>query len=696
MTFSDPMDDIRASFFQECDDLLEALQDGLQQLFDGTDDTETIHVIFRAVHSIKGGAGAFGLDALVRLAHVFETALDGLRGGRLSTNPDLIQVLFRAADHLSDLVRASRDQSADQPSEDDQLIIELDALTAHPQKPEDDIAFTPTPLSLDLQTEPDSEVSNEEVSTFRIRFAPDAEMFENGNDVYPILGAMAALGACEVTCDTGNLPNLLHLVPGNMYLSWTIVLTTKAQKPEIASLFEFVEGVSTFTIDTVDTPNLELTSGSPPHVPPLADIDVPLPQNDPDGPVKTAMETSRPPPLSRPSPSSPTINPVIRVDIDRVERLVNLVGELVINHAMLSQSLHQSGLSPHSDAMNGLEEFQRLTRDIQDSVMMIRAQPVKSLFQRMSRIVRETSMAVGKEARLVTEGETTEIDKTVIECLADPLTHMIRNAVDHGLEDPETRQRLGKPPHGTIRLSATHRSGRVIIEVSDDGAGLNRPNIKQVAIDKGLIPPDASLTDSEIDNLLFLPGFSTVGSVSNLSGRGVGMDVVRTAIQSLGGRISITSTPSAGTTLIISLPLTLAVLDGMVVDVAGETLIVPLNMVAETMTITDDALEHISPDLDVVRIRDTYVRLCDLGRQLGYRDKKENYVDSIALIIALEDGSFQALVVDEIQDQRQVVIKGVDDSFFCAPGVVAATILGNGQIALIIDPSDVISPKATQ
>ena len=690
MTFSDPMDDIRDSFFQECDELLEALQDGLQHLSDGTGDSETIHVIFRAVHSIKGGAGAFGLESLVRFTHVLETALDGLRGGRLSIAHDLIQLLFRAADHLSDLVRANRDQTIVPTAEEDALIIALDALAPNPQSPEQDIAFDPMPLRLDLSTEDKGDDGSEGFSTFRIVFEPRAEMFENGNDVYPLLGALAALGECEVTCDTSKLPKLLNLVPDNMYLIWTIVLTTKAQKPEIASLFEFVEGLSTLTIETLDVADLELALpvNAPVTSPP--DSEKPLPQNDLDGPLKTAMETPRPPPLAQ------TPKTVIRVDIDRVERLVNLVGELVINHAMLSQSLQQSGLSPHSDAMNGLEEFQRLTRDIQDSVMMIRAQPVKSLFQRMSRIVRETSTAVGKEARLVTAGETTEIDKTVIERLADPLTHMIRNAVDHGLEDPETRRKMGKPPHGTVRLSATHRSGRVIIEISDDGAGLNRPKIRQVAIDKGLISPDATLTDSEIDNLLFLPGFSTLDSVSNLSGRGVGMDVVRTAIQSLGGRISITTTPSTGTTLTISLPLTLAVLDGMVVDVAGETLVIPLNLVTETITITDDVLDHIQPDVDVVRIRDQYVRLYDLGRQLGYRDKKTNYIDAIALLIAQDDGSFQALIVDEIQDQRQVVIKGIDDSFCRSPGVVAATILGNGQIALIIDPSDVVSPQTTQ
>lgn len=323
--------------------------------------------------------------------------------------------------------------------------------------------------------------------------------------------------------------------------------------------------------------------------------------------------------------------------------------------------------------------------------MMIRAQPVKPLFQRMSRIVREASAAVGKDVRLNTEGEGTEVDKTVIERLADPLTHMIRNAVDHGLEKPEDRVAAGKASQGIVTLSAAHRSGRVIIEVSDDGGGINRPKVQQIATEKGLIPADAVLSDGEIDNLLFLPGFSTASSVSDLSGRGVGMDVVKTSIQALGGRISIASTPGSGTIFSISLPLTLAVLDGMVVNVADETLVVPLSVVAETLTIRQDSIDEIDPETTVVRVRGGFVPLLDLGLELGYRAKLKSLVGAVALLIVQEDGCRAALVVDEIQDQRQVVIKGLDDSFCRAPGIAAATILGDGQIALIIDPSDIIT-----
>jgi two-component system chemotaxis sensor kinase CheA len=381
----------------------------------------------------------------------------------------------------------------------------------------------------------------------------------------------------------------------------------------------------------------------------------------------------------------------VRVDLDRIERLVNLVGELVINQAMLSQSVAEAGVSTDGKIASGLDEFLQLTRDIQDGVVMIRAQPVKSLFQRLGRIVRESSDAAGKTARLVTEGEATEIDKTMIERLSDPLTHMIRNAVDHGLEPPEKRMALGKPAEGTVTVTAGHRSGRVVIEVRDDGAGINRPKVQAIAEERGLIPSGLTLSDAEVDSLLFLPGFSTASQISKLSGRGVGMDVVKNAIASLGGRIAINSEPGRGTTFSISLPLTLAVLDGMVIETAGETLVVPLNAIVETLTLRNDDVTRVSPSASVVRVRESFVPLLDLAWLLGYGPARPIYGDTIALLISNDDGTRAALVVDRIVDQRQVVIKGLEESYGRVPGVAAATILGDGRIALILDPSDLMS-----
>jgi len=323
--------------------------------------------------------------------------------------------------------------------------------------------------------------------------------------------------------------------------------------------------------------------------------------------------------------------------------------------------------------------------------MAIRAQPVKPLFQRMSRIVREAANATGKSVRLKIEGEATEVDKIVIERLADPLTHMIRNAVDHGLETPEKRRANSKPEEGVVHLAAAHRSGKIVITVSDDGAGINRERVKQIAIEKNLIAADAQLSNNEIDNLLFLPGFSTVDAVSELSGRGVGMDVVRRAIQTLGGTISITSRPGQGSTFKISLPLTLAVLDGMVVRVAGQTLIAPLTAIVETLKPERNAIHEMCADARVIRVRGGFMPIMDVGCSLGYRDQPTDYHDSVALVIETDDGAQCALLVDEILDQRQVVIKSLEENYGHVSGIAAATILGDGRIALILDAESLVA-----
>ncbi|MEE4189788.1 MAG: chemotaxis protein CheA [Roseobacter sp.] len=730
---NDPMAEIRASFFIECEELLEALQDGLQAMDDGDGDTETINVVFRAVHSIKGGAGAFGLEALVRFAHRFETVLDEIRAGRMTPDPAALKLFFQCTDHLSDLVRISRDAGELPEAETAKLLGLLDELLgdsapSEEEEAEEDIDFQPAILSLDLDLgdgtddgelldlPPLDDLPTSQVPTFKIEFKPDTELFETGNEPFHMLRALHEMGNCEVKCQTGSLPDLNDLAPETSYLSWIVTLQADVEEAEISSAFEFVEGLCELDIERMPFDQVEVSAEGQSENATSDGEEVPIEDEPVLDPAPQPLETLAEKETTSKQEVSPQVQPaqpparaqtavapaksVVRVDLDRIERLVNLVGELVINQAMLSQSLESSGLSPHSDAMNGLEEFQRLTRDIQDSVMMIRAQPVKSLFQRMSRIVREASAAVDKDVRLLTEGESTEVDKTVIERLADPLTHMIRNAVDHGLETTQDRIAAGKPEQGQVRLSAAHRSGRVIIEVSDDGGGINRAKVLQIATDKGLISPDANLSETEIDNLLFLPGFSTAAVVSDLSGRGVGMDVVRTAIQALGGRITISSTPGTGTTFSISLPLTLAVLDGMVVQVAEETLVLPLNVVIETLTLTKGDVEMVRPGAHVVRVRSGFVPLFDLGAELGYREPISDYEGSVVLLIAYEDEGRAALVIDSIQDQRQVVIKGLDDSFYRAPGIAAATILGDGQIALILDTSDIISnalgPSGTQ
>ncbi|MZR13226.1 chemotaxis protein CheA [Maritimibacter sp. DP07] len=693
---SDPMAEIRASFFVECEELLEALQDGLQTLYDEMGDGETVNVVFRAVHSIKGGAGAFGLDTLVAFAHRFETALDLVRSGHLSASPDVLKLFFTCSDILTDLVREARDDIPHDPTRTDPILAELDTLLG--ATPADDVAeddpidFEVTTLSLDLDLDAPGETED---PTWDITFTPGPLLYANGNEPQFLFRALRDLGDLTVTCHDNDLPPLEALDCEHAHLGWTLRLTTPEGRGAIADAFDFVEGLCSLDIMRADD-----APPPPADLPDLAELDdlaalsgeTPDPEKPIPEPVRPTSETApSPEPSPRPAPAAATPRATVRVDLDRIDRLVNLVGEIVINQAMLSQSVDAAGVPPNSPVRTGLEEFQQLTRDIQESVMMIRAQPVKSLFQRMSRIVREASAAIGKDVRLRTEGENTEVDKTVIERLADPLTHMIRNAVDHGLEPGDAREAAGKPREGTVQLTALHRSGRVVIEVADDGAGINRPKVLAKAIEKELIPADSQLTDSEIDNLLFLPGFSTADRISNLSGRGVGMDVVRNAIQALGGRVTIQSEPGQGTTFSISLPLTLAVLDGMVVRVARETLVVPLNAIFETLAVTPDDLRAFGPNTHVINIRDTFVPLIDLGAELGYRHPLQDYTGSVVLLIGQEDGLAAAVVVDAIEDQRQVVIKGLQEAYGRVPGIAAATILGDGQIALILDPIDLVA-----
>jgi len=761
---SDPMAEIRASFFIECEELLEGLQDGLQTMNDGDSDGETINVVFRAVHSIKGGAGAFGLDDLVHFAHKFETAMDEVRAGRFTPDAAALKLFFQCADILADLVRAARDEDVVADAVTAPVLKALEDMVGLEEE-EEEVDFEVTGISLDLPpldlppldaTDPASSLpelppldemaggqpplppldipddspladGNSNGTTYKIAFKPDDSLYASGNEPIYLFKTLRDLGDVTVKCDTANLPHFDQLEPDKGFLAWELTLATEESEQAVREVFEFVDGLCSLEIT-----KLAPGSASEPAAPPaLDDVSVTpaspvteqtaAPANYPEtavvddivappGSKRTAAQKPAPsevaaatgtPPAASAKPaapkadakSTPATQPraTVRVDLERVDRLVNLVGELVINQAMLSQSVTEAGLPPNSAVATGLEEFMQLTRDIQESVMMIRAQPIKSLFQRMGRIVREGSAAVGKDVRLHTEGENTEVDKTVIERLADPLTHMIRNAVDHGLESTEDRIAAGKPEQGRVSLTASHRSGRILIEVSDDGGGINRPKVRQIAIDKGLVPEDAPLSDSDIDNLLFLPGFSTASEISNLSGRGVGMDVVKSSIQALGGRVSITSESGVGTTFSISLPLTLAVLDGMVVKIEDETIVVPLNTILETLTLTDEDLRALGPSTHVVQIRGGFVPLLDLGAELGYRKPKSSYVGGVVLLIGQEDGNRAALVVDAIEDQRQVVIKGLEASYGRVPGIAAATILGDGQIALILDPADLVS-----
>ncbi|MGO9132974.1 MAG: chemotaxis protein CheA [Methylovirgula sp.] len=710
---------IRQTFFQECEEQLAELESGLLAMEAGDSDSETVNAVFRAVHSVKGGAGAFSLDELVRFAHVFETALDHVRAGRLAATPEALKIMLRAADILADLVRAARDGTAVDQARCQTIADQLKSLDPNGgEEEEDDLSdlnFQPVLVAFEGLDDDEDEEPLDKRHVFHIKLKPKPSLYDKANETALLLRELKDIGDMRVTCDTSDLPLLSELDPEGAYLTWNIELSTEKDETAVREIFDFVawdcdleiaaegsdgeDGAPAANLDDEVAALLALVRGASESepAPPATEIAASAVANDAEAAANVVPMPAKQQAAAAAAKQSSaeadnkTASPTIRVDLDRVDRLINLVGELVINQAMLSQRVLEAGLARASAVAMGLDELEQLTREIQDSVMAIRAQPVKSVFQRMPRLVREIAAMTGKSVRLVTEGEGTEVDKTVIERLTDPLTHMIRNAIDHGLESPEKRIAAGKSEEGLVRLSALHRSGRIVIEVSDDGAGINRPRVKQIAVDKGLIAPDAILSDEEIDNLIFLPGFSTASEISDISGRGVGMDVVKRSIQALGGRISITSRPGQGSTFTMSLPLTLAVLDGMVVTVAQQTLVVPLTAIVETLQPKAGDVHGMGGTARVISIRNKFTPLIDVGRELSYRGTPADPLNSVALLVETEGGGRTALLVDAIQGQRQVVIKSLEANYRHVAGIAAATILGDGRVALILDVDAVVA-----
>ena len=754
----DPFEAIKATFFQECEELLADLEGNLLTLESGSTDIEVINAVFRAVHSVKGGAGAFGLEALVRFAHVFETLMDELRSGRKPCDEPTVKTLLRAADVLADHVAAARGAGpAVDPARSAGLVAELEMLThggaapvATAEPEEDDFGFTPVAMDLgafeapdglpdlpDLPPLPDlaalaplSDLSAPSASQgWRVVFRPHPRLYASANETGLLLRELGRLGPTRVQLDDSGVPLLDALEPTDSHLIWTIELDGDASEAEVREVFDFVEMDCDLSITPLGDAPVEAAPVAAEEVAPdlgddasalaraasseldiaalLASVGAEPTAAPAPVAVTPAVEPVAPPPVKpAPAPAAPApaqatapaaAAPVtIRVDLERVDRLINAVGELVIQQAMLAQRVTESGLTRSSDIGLGLEDLELLTREIQDSVMAIRAQPVKSVFQRMPRLVREAAEATGKKVKLVTSGEDTEVDKTVIERLSDPITHMLRNAIDHGLESPEDRLAAGKPAEGTVRLAALHRSGRIVIEISDDGKGINRPRVKGIAVERGLIAEDAILSDDEIDNLIFLPGFSTATEVSDLSGRGVGMDVVRRSIQSLGGRISISSVPVRGSTFTLSLPLTLAVLDGMVVGAGEQTLVAPLAAIVESLTPNEADIHHVGGVDPVLRFREAFVPLVDVAQVMGFRDDPTALKGGVVMIVETESGQRAALLVDAIHGQRQVVIKSLESNYRHVEGVAAATILGDGRVALILDIDALVTAKRSR
>ncbi|KAA0581626.1 chemotaxis protein CheA [Azospirillum sp. Sh1] len=724
------MDDLsrfKQTYFDESAELLAVAEAGLLRLAPGEVDMDEVNAIFRAVHSIKGGGGAFGFNDLVAFAHEFETVMDGVRNAEIPVTTELVDTLIRANDLLARLLSHASDETEAPAGTTDDTVAALrrflgkgEAPTApapaappatlYPDDEDDEAGIFGDALAAiqaardDHPTPAPSGPVPEGKVRWTIVFRPKAELLLSGNEPTYMLRALRRLGEAEVVCHLDQLPSLRDLDAELLHLSWTVTLLADPQvdRAQIDDVFEFVADDCDIRISAEAPPPAIIAPAEPAPAPQAAPVPVaanlPEPAAPPPPPATPAATTSgsaKPGDgAKRPNGGAggtgggdhtgPTTH-TIRVDLDKIDRLVNMVGEMVITQAMIAEHLRDLPPGQFQELLEGLEGLAQHTRELRESVMSIRAQPVSSVFSRMPRLVRECAAMTGKEVMLVTSGETTEVDKTVVENLVDPLTHMIRNSIDHGLEGPDERERIGKPRAGTVHLSAAHRSGRIVIEVTDDGRGINRAKVLSKAIEKGLVQPGASLSDEEIDNLIFLPGFSTADQVSNLSGRGVGMDVVRRNITSLGGRIGVYSTPGEGSRFVLSLPLTLAVLDGMVISVGEERFVLPLTNIVESLRPKPADLHGLVNKCDVMMARGEYVRLVHLHRLFGIPKAIDDATRGLVVLVETEDGSRLGLVVDEVLGQQQVVIKSLEANFRRLDGVAAATILGDGRVALILD-----------
>jgi len=686
------IDAIQQIFFQECEEGLAGMESAFALLRDGDRDPETINSVFRCVHSVKGGAGAFGFERLQAYTHQYETLLDLVRNGTLDLTPALLDVVMGAFDMLADHVAAARDGVA-APADAAMLARLTEACKggasapapATPVAPVESVAPAPEALLLDdfddlmamlgdVAPAPDEEPL---LGGWRLDYRPTANALDNGAEPLLLLRELALLGGSVVACDRGALPALDALDADCAYLGWTIALPGHVAEDDIRSVFEFTDACA-LTLEREETalpfslPEAEPASA--PEVAPIAEREA--------APIE-AQSVEPLPVATAPTPGkvpAPATAQTIRVDLDKLDRLVNLVGELVITQAMLAQRLSEHGMGGISE----LSDLEHLTRELQDSTMAIRAQPMKTVFSRVPRIVRELEGETGKRVRLEVEGEMTEVDKTVVERIGEPLTHLIRNAVDHGLETPEARVDAGKPPEGVVRLSAAHHSGRIVITVADDGKGIDRERVRAKAIERGIVLPDATLSDEDIDNLIFAPGFSTAAAITNVSGRGVGMDVVRKNIQALGGRIGIQSSKGKGSSFTLSLPLTLAVLDGMVVTVGEQTFVIPLSHIVESLRPSDDMLNRFGRDGALLDVRGCYVPVLPLADHLGVAGAQRDPTSAVLIVVEGDQGQ-AALLVDSIQDQRQVVVKSLEANYQAIDGVAGATIMGDGRVALIVD-----------
>lgn len=666
------------TYFEECFENLQVMESGMLDLSGG--DPEQINIIFRAAHSIKGGSATFGFEAIARFTHQLETLLDEMRKGSRPADREVIDLLLRSVDCLREMIRSSQ-----QGAEFDQervvaLNREYELLKAPP---------TSTPKARDN----DREIGAVGPSTgWRIRLKPRRRLFCTGNDPVRLFRVLQDLGALKVHTDCDRLPPFPEMDPEVCYLSWDLTLEGNASRESVLEVFEWLEG----DCDLEIAPLVGQESGARlAIVPSAAD---PAPSAAP-APVAAIAETpdkgaggqerrsgvDRRSAMDRRQEGSS-----IRVSIEKIDALINTVGELVITQAMLSQLGENFDMAKLDRLRDGLDQLERNTHQLQESVMGIRMLPISGAFNRFPRMVHDLSEKLGKKVELQMSGEQTELDKTVMERITDPLTHLVRNCLDHAIETPEARIAAGKPETGVIRLSAYHKGGNICIEVEDDGAGIDRERILKKAQELGIATRDEEITEQTIIDLIFLPGVSSAETVSDISGRGVGMDVVRRNIRELQGQLEVRSRRGQGTTVLIRLPLTLAILEGQLVRIGREKCIIPLVSISESLEISTDCASRIAGQAELYTLRGSHIPIVRVAETFGFPVTSDGASESL-LVVVEGEGERIGLVVDELLGQQQVVIKSLETNFKRIEGISGATILGDGSVALIIDVAGVIA-----
>ena len=669
-------------FFEESFEGLDAMESGLLNLDMGDVNADEINTIFRAAHSIKGGSSTFGFMAVSDFTHVMETLLDEMRDGRRQVTQTAVDVLLGSVDCLREMLQSIQDGGN----------IKQEIVTKHKQALDQELsrsseATTESSLHAFVNKENSQQQSSfesPEIIGWKIAFSPHSDLLKTGNEPARMFRELSSLGDLTVTPDLQGLPDFFELDPEECHLSWKLELSGSVSANEVDDIFDWVEEEcdlakqAVFSSTTFSEP---LNQSNSLDVLPVESVNKQDLNNA--QPVSTASNIKDT--KKEESKSTAKGSSTIRVDTSKIDTLINMVGELVITQSMLSLVGEHFELNKLDQLKNGLSQLERHTRELQESVMNIRMLPISFVFSRFPRLAHDISSKLGKKIELKLVGENTEVDKTVVELLSDPLVHLVRNSLDHGIEMPDVRLAARKPETGTVTLEAYHRGGNIVIEVKDDGKGLDKDKLRAKAIEKGLIDPDAILTDKQTYELIFMPGFSTAEQLTDISGRGVGMDVVRRNIQALGGNIEIISRLGKGSTIAIHLPLTLAILDGQSVAVGDETYIVPLGSIIESLNVKEERVNRVAGKGETFMLRGQYLPIVRMHEIFNVSSVRHTKLTEGLLVVVEGQGVRCGLFVDDLLGQQQVVIKSLEANYRRVEGVSGATILGDGSVALILD-----------